>query len=56
MKLKKLIEELKRGLDRAEEETWLAFTINADDEAEELLQDLERVQKIISDNAKGQHA
>ena len=50
MKLDKLIEELERGLDRAEEETWLAFAISADDEAKELLEDLERVQKILSDN------
>jgi len=56
MKLNKLIEELKRGLDRAEEEACFAFAINAGDEAEELLQDLERVQKILSDNAKDQHA
>ena len=50
MKLNELIENLERGLDRAENETWLAFAINADDEAEELLQDLQRVQEILSDN------
>ena len=54
MKLDKLIEELERGLDRADEETWLAFAINADDEAEELLEDLKRVQKIISDNVESE--
>jgi hypothetical protein len=54
MKLNELIENLERGLDRAEEETWIAFAIEADDEAKELLEDLQRVQKLLSDNAQNE--
>jgi cell fate (sporulation/competence/biofilm development) regulator YlbF (YheA/YmcA/DUF963 family) len=45
MKLEQLIENLERGIDRAEEKTWLAFAINADEEAEELLEDLKRIKE-----------
>jgi len=43
MKINELITSLERGLDRAEEKTWIAFAINADSEAEELLADLKRI-------------
>jgi hypothetical protein len=43
MKIDKLIEQIEKGLDRAESEEWLAFAINADNEAEELLIELKNL-------------
>ena len=45
MKIDKLIEQLENGLDRAESEEWIAFAINADDEAEELLTELKHLRE-----------
>lgn len=45
MKIDKLIEQLENGLDRAESEEWLAFAINADDEAEKLLAALKHLRE-----------
>jgi hypothetical protein len=50
MKVDQLIEILERGLDRAEEKTWIAFAINADEEAEELLADLKQMRQDIAQN------
>jgi hypothetical protein len=50
MKVDQLIESLERGLDRAEEQTWIAFAINADEEAEELLADLKQMRQDIAQN------
>ena len=43
MKIEELIKQLENGLDRAESEEWLAFAINADDEAEDLLTELKHL-------------
>ena len=44
MDINQLVDELTFGLDRAESTDWVAFSIKADDEAEELLLDLIRLQ------------
>lgn len=43
MKIDTFIEQLENGLDRAESEEWLAFAINADGEADELLTELKHL-------------
>lgn len=53
MKLEQLIENLERGIARAEEKSWVAFAINADEEAEELLADLKRAKHSIDETEKG---
>jgi len=47
MKLQELIYSLERGIDRAEEDSWIAFSINADKEAEELLEELKRIKEEV---------
>ena len=43
MKIEELIKQIENGLARAESEEWLAFAINADDEAYDLLTDLKHL-------------
>ena len=53
MKLQELIDSLEHGIDRAERDSWIAFSINADKEAEELLEELKRLKEAVEQ--AGQH-
>lgn len=47
MKLNEMIERLEHGLWRSEDKSWVAFAINADEDAEDLLEELKLAKKAL---------